>query len=90
MRTLICIYCQLPFQAPAANCPHCGGVVDEKRPFSPPEAANEDRALELEDLDEEFELVPVGADIGTPFGPSKVESDRRPDPPLPTKNLARA
>lgn len=63
MRTIVCIYCQLPFTAPAADCPHCGSAVDDAA--RPVQAANDnqallDHSLTEEDLDEEFELIPVG------------------------------
>ena len=70
MRTIICIYCQLPFNAPALDCPNCGGAVDPQRPGSTPVAANEDAVIELDDLEEDFEIVPLGSDDGAFSGES--------------------
>jgi hypothetical protein len=86
MRKSICIYCQLPFDAPAPACPHCGGPIDARRQL--PElgrAANEDRTLVIEDLDEEFEIVPV-KDVVARFGQAKPSA---PIPPF-GKHVARA
>jgi hypothetical protein len=77
MRTIICIYCQLPFNAPALDCPNCGGAVDPQRPGETPVAANEDEVIDLEDLEEDFEIVPLASDSGTLFGGGAERSKTR-------------
>ena len=43
MRKSVCLYCQLPFNAPALACPHCHGPVTNDLPRRPWLTANEDR-----------------------------------------------
>jgi hypothetical protein len=90
MRTIICIYCQLPFNAPALDCPNCGSAVDPQRAGTPPVAANQDQVIELEDLDEDFEIVPLGADEGMRFESPASPKPKKVPPSFPGKHIARA
>ncbi len=91
MRTIVCIYCQLPFMGPTDNCPNCGSSIDVAHSLTTPlPAANEDKALSIEDLEEEFELVPEDTAMAL-FGPPAAAHTPPGRPiPVPEKRVARA